>query len=118
MGNQLEKAFKVKSDPDETETIQRAISCLQITLQMDFKAADIEVGVVSNSKVGFVKLGAQESPWMRRCFSFWSFVKLCRALVKSTNPKPQFHFINQSGMRLPGLCDRGKIGRPNDIRKK
>jgi len=58
--NQLEKAFKVKSDPDETETIQRAISCLQITLQMDFKAADIEVGVVSNSKVGFVKLGAEE----------------------------------------------------------
>uniref|UniRef100_A0A7S1EXX5 Proteasome subunit alpha type n=1 Tax=Noctiluca scintillans TaxID=2966 RepID=A0A7S1EXX5_NOCSC len=58
--NQLEKAYKSKSDPDETETIQRAIACLQVTLQMDFKAADIEVGVVSNSRVGFVKLGAEE----------------------------------------------------------
>jgi len=54
--NALEKIVKKKMALPETETIQQAIGCLQTVLGMDFKAGDIEVGIVSKSKSGFQRL--------------------------------------------------------------
>merc|ERR1719392_515656 len=54
--NALEKIVKKKMALPEAETIQQAIGCLQAVLGMDFKATDIEVGVVSKTKRGFVRL--------------------------------------------------------------
>merc|ERR1719382_2093520 len=48
--NALEKIVKKKMALPETETIQQAIGCLQAVMGMDFKATDIEVGIVSKSK--------------------------------------------------------------------
>lgn len=47
--NQLEKIVKKKMALPEAETIQQAIGCLQSVMGMDFKATDIEVGIVSKS---------------------------------------------------------------------
>jgi 20S proteasome subunit alpha 1 len=54
--NALEKIVKKKLALNETETIQQAIGCLQAVLGMDFKAGDIEVGIVSKSKCSFHRL--------------------------------------------------------------
>jgi 20S proteasome subunit alpha 1 len=62
--NQLEKAFKKNEkkhlEMDEKETIQTAIATLQNVISSDFKATDIEVGVVSKSRPKFTKLSAEE----------------------------------------------------------
>jgi len=62
--NQLEKSFKKKenlySEMSENETIQMAIATLQNVISSDFKATDLEVGVVSKSRPKFVKLTAEE----------------------------------------------------------
>ncbi|CAK8988894.1 Proteasome subunit alpha type-6 [Durusdinium trenchii] len=48
--NALEKIVKKKIQFTEAETIQQAIGCLQAVMGMDFKASDIEVGVVSKRR--------------------------------------------------------------------
>mmetsp|Transcript_40769 Transcript_40769/g.129155 ORF Transcript_40769/g.129155 Transcript_40769/m.129155 type:complete len:247 (+) Transcript_40769:87-827(+) len=59
--NALEKVFKKKDLVlTEIETIQQAIGCLQAVLGMDFKPADIEVGIVSSSRAGFWRLTEEE----------------------------------------------------------
>jgi len=58
--NTLEKIVKKKSATTETDTIQCAIGALQTVMGMDFKPADIEVGVVSKSRVGFARLTEDE----------------------------------------------------------
>merc|ERR1712087_801637 len=58
--NQLEKIVKKKTALPEAETIQQAIGCLQSVMGMDFKATDIEVGIVSKSKPGFRRLPETE----------------------------------------------------------
>merc|ERR1719359_2135225 len=60
--NALEKIVKKKMALPEAETIQQAIGCLQAVLGMDFKATDIEVGLVSKSRQGekFTRLSEAE----------------------------------------------------------
>lgn len=58
--NALEKVIKKKLNLTEAETIQQAIGCLQAVLGMDFKPSDIEVGIVSKTRPGFVRLGEEE----------------------------------------------------------
>mmetsp|Transcript_37539 Transcript_37539/g.69974 ORF Transcript_37539/g.69974 Transcript_37539/m.69974 type:complete len:247 (-) Transcript_37539:119-859(-) len=58
--NALEKIVKKKIQFTEAETIQQAIGCLQAVMGMDFKASDIEVGVVSKSRKGFFRLTEAE----------------------------------------------------------
>merc|ERR1711972_479323 len=58
--NALEKIVKKQIPFPEAETIQQAIGCLQSVLGMDFKAADIEVGVVSKARPKFRRLSEQE----------------------------------------------------------
>jgi len=58
--NALEKIVKKKMALPEDETIQQAIGCLQSVLGMDFKASDIEVGVVSKARPKFRRLSEQE----------------------------------------------------------
>jgi len=45
---------------DEKETIQCAIATLQNVISSDFKATDVEVGVVSKSRPKFQKLSVEE----------------------------------------------------------
>nr|GEY21383.1 proteasome subunit alpha type-6 [Tanacetum cinerariifolium] len=58
--NFLEK--KMKNDPDFSydETVQTAISALQSVLQEDFKASEIEVGVVRRDNPAFQVLTLEE----------------------------------------------------------
>jgi 20S proteasome subunit alpha 1 len=56
----LEKRLKKKEPTDERETIQFAISCLQNVLSADFKADEIEVGVVSAANRAFRTLSVAE----------------------------------------------------------
>lgn len=58
--NALEKIVKKQLKLTEAETIQQAIGCLQAVMGMDFKPTDIEVGVVSKSRVGFHRLSEEE----------------------------------------------------------
>merc|ERR1712226_660397 len=58
--NALEKVVKKKQALPESETIQQAILVLQTVMGMDFKETDIEVGLVSKSRPGFVRLSAEE----------------------------------------------------------
>merc|ERR1719243_401202 len=58
--NALEKIVKKKQALPESETIQQAILCLQTVMGMDFKETDIEVGLVSKARPGFVRLSAEE----------------------------------------------------------
>lgn len=58
--NALEKIVKKKMALPESETIQQAIGCLQAVMGMDFKAADIEVGVVSKTRPKFARLADVE----------------------------------------------------------
>eukprot|EP00386_Alphamonas_edax_P008967 GDKI01029465.1.p2 GENE.GDKI01029465.1~~GDKI01029465.1.p2 ORF type:complete len:259 (-),score=87.88 GDKI01029465.1:629-1369(-) len=58
--NALEKVVKKKENPNEAETIQSAISCLQTVLAVDFKPADIEVAVVTANNTRFRRLTDSE----------------------------------------------------------
>jgi 20S proteasome subunit alpha 1 len=58
--NALEKIVKKKLVLSDAETIQQAVGCLQTVMGMDFKPADIEVGMVSKSKPGFYRLTEAE----------------------------------------------------------
>jgi 20S proteasome subunit alpha 1 len=55
--NWLEKEWKkTEGNLDETATIQMAIECLQNSLGEDFKAKDIEVGIITRASPMFRKL--------------------------------------------------------------
>jgi len=56
----LEKKFKKKSKYENDEAIQLAISALSTVLSVDFKPAEIEVGVVSEAEPKFRKLTEAE----------------------------------------------------------
>lgn len=58
--NALEKIVKKKQALPENETIQQAIMCLQTVMGMDFKDTDIEVGLVSSKRSGYVRLSEEE----------------------------------------------------------
>jgi len=58
--NALEKVVKKGGTMTEANTIQEAISALQTVMGMDFKPTDIEVGVVSKTRVGFARLSEDE----------------------------------------------------------
>merc|ERR1719224_110315 len=58
--NALEKIVKKKQALPDNECIQQAITCLQTVMGMDFKDTDIEVGVVSKGRKGFVRLSEEE----------------------------------------------------------
>merc|ERR1711966_5242 len=54
--NALEKLVKKELDLTEKETLEQAIMCLQDVLQMDLKAKDLEVGIVTSAKPQFTVL--------------------------------------------------------------
>merc|ERR1719359_1894533 len=58
--NALEKIVKKKEAMNEADTIQQTIGCLQAVMGMDFKDTDIEVGIVSKNRSGFVRLAEEE----------------------------------------------------------
>jgi len=58
--NALEKIVKKNKALPEAETIQQGILCLQTVMGMDFKDTDIEVGLVSRNRPGFVRLSEEE----------------------------------------------------------
>lgn len=56
----LEKKLKKKTDFNEDEAVQLAISCLSTVLALDFKSSEIEIGVVSKEKPLFRHLNKEE----------------------------------------------------------
>lgn len=56
----LEKKLKKKTDFNEEEAIQLAITCLSTVLAVDFKPSEIELGVVSKDKPDFRTLTEDE----------------------------------------------------------
>jgi len=58
--NFLEKKFKADPQLTRDEAIQMALATLQAVLSMDFKATDVEIGVVSKENPRFTLLTAQE----------------------------------------------------------
>lgn len=56
----LEKKLKKRSDYDQDEAIQLAISCLSHVLAVDFKPNEIEIGVVTKSNPTFKILNDEE----------------------------------------------------------
>jgi len=58
--NFLEKKFKADPQLSRDEAIQMAIATLQAVLSMDFKATEIEIGVVSKENPRFTLLTPQE----------------------------------------------------------
>jgi 20S proteasome subunit alpha 1 len=49
----LEKKLKKKTDYNEEEAIQLAISCLSSVLAVDFKPSEIEIGLVTKDSPDF-----------------------------------------------------------------
>jgi len=58
--NFLEKKFKSDPQLSRDEAVQLAIQTLQVVLSMDFKATEIEIGVVSKENPRFTLLAPQE----------------------------------------------------------
>jgi len=58
--NFLEKKLKNKPKLSTNEAVQLAISALQTVLAVDFKATEVEVGVVSKANPKFTVLSAEE----------------------------------------------------------
>jgi len=58
--NFLEKKFKNDPQLNRDEAIQLAIQTMQVVLSMDFKATEVEIGVVSKENPRFTLLTAQE----------------------------------------------------------
>lgn len=56
----LEKKLKKRTDFDQDEAIQLAISCLSTVLAVDFKPNEIEIGVVTKSNPTFKILSDDE----------------------------------------------------------
>jgi len=56
----LEKKLKKRTDFDQDEAIQLAISCLSTVLAVDFKPNEIEIGVVTKSNPTFKILNDEE----------------------------------------------------------
>lgn len=56
----LEKKLKKKTEYNEDESVQLAISCLSTVLALDFKSSEIEIGIVGKSNPLFRKLGKEE----------------------------------------------------------
>lgn len=56
----LEKKLKKRSELNEDEAIQLAISCLSTVLAVDFKTSEIEIGVVTKSDPTFRILNEDE----------------------------------------------------------
>ena len=59
-GNFLEKRVRNKKDYNFNETVELAISCLSSVLSADFKATDIEVGVVTKDNKKFRVLSTDD----------------------------------------------------------
>lgn len=56
----LEKKLKKKTDFNEEEAIQMAITCLSTVLAVDFKPTEIEIGIISKAKPEFRTLTEDE----------------------------------------------------------
>lgn len=56
----LEKKLKKKQEYTSEEAIQLAITCLSTVLSVDFKATEIEIGIVTKEKPSFRILGEAE----------------------------------------------------------
>lgn len=56
----LEKKLKKRSELNENEAIQLAISCLSTVLAVDFKTSEIEIGIVTKSDPTFRTLNEEE----------------------------------------------------------
>jgi len=56
----LEKKLKKKSEYNENEAIQLAISCLSTVLALDFKSSEIEVAIVTRDNPEFRPLPKEE----------------------------------------------------------
>lgn len=58
--NHLEKKLKKAELPNETDTIELAITTLSSVLSAEFKATDIEIGIVTKANPKFRVLSEQE----------------------------------------------------------
>ena len=58
--NFLEKKFKTDPNLSRDEAIQLAIQTMQVVLSMDFKATEVEIGVVSKENLRFTLLNPAE----------------------------------------------------------
>lgn len=56
----LEKKFKKRSEYNEEEAVQLAVSCLSTVLAVDFKPSEIEIGVVTKDNPTFRILNEEE----------------------------------------------------------
>lgn len=56
----LEKKLKKRSEYNEEEAIQLAISCLSTVLAVDFKPSEIEIGIVTKENPNFKILSEEE----------------------------------------------------------
>ena len=56
----LEKKLKKRTDFDEDEAVQLAISCLSTVLAVDFKPSEIEIGIVTKANPEFRVLNEEE----------------------------------------------------------
>jgi len=58
--NHIEKAFKKEPKLGFEETVEMAITALSTVLSSDFKATEVEIGVVTSRNPGFRKLTVEE----------------------------------------------------------